>query len=265
MKSYKSFTGVKGGLSVLPTLEERSVDSGTNGEDSDSSSSGSSLSLDEQHANYPSDLLGVSWGSYLNSGPPTRSALHLKQSPRQSPLQEETPQDLTAGGGSGSDLGPRVVGESRGCESEGLAAEDRANEPHPLLQHLEGLMTALVRSKQELTKCGLDVTPLTTLCSATLSSHDDLKQIIRALAKGGVSCNDTVITSDLVHSLVEYLREVLQGLIAQGKKLNVQAAYLQQTARQFNKKHQEELREQRKRQEDIDNTRTRLNVERVCV
>lgn len=245
MKSYKS---VKGGLAVLPTLVESSVDSSASGEGSSPEES-SSPSLDQLDghrgdatANYPADLLGMSWGSYLNSGPPTRTGGQLRAG-----LQA-----MEAGGEQSI--------QSEACACEALKA---VNEPHPLLQHLEGLMVALTRSKQELTKCGLDATPLTNLSGATLSSHSDLKQIVRALAKGGTNCDNVVITSDLMHNLVEYMREVLQGLVSQGRKLNVQAAFLQQTAKQLSRQQQECLKEQAKCQEAIDKDRILLNREKV--
>jgi chromosome segregation ATPase len=157
--------------------------------------------------------------------------------------------------------GQKREGKKKKAELQQQQAD--INEPHPLLEHLQGLMTALTRSKQELRKCGLDVTPLTTLCNATLESHRDLRQIVESLAKGGTNCSDVIITSDLMHNLVEYIREVLQGLISQGRKLNVQAAFLQQTAKQLNRQQQECLKEQARCQEVIDNDRTRLNQEKV--
>lgn len=248
MKSYKSFTGVKGGLAVLPTLEERELSS---------SSDGSSVSLDYHQdqegtaASYPVDLLGVSWGSYLNSQPPTRGGNH----------------EAGQGGSTGdaallqnsavlegvSKVAPELVRTSP-------TGREGANEPHPLLQHLEGLMTALIRSRQELTKCGLDVTPLIPLCNASIASHKDLKMLVMALSK---DCKEVVLNSDLVHNLVEYLREVLQGLIGQGRKLNVQAAFLQQSARQLSRKQQESLKEQHEMREAINKSRSRLDVEKV--
>lgn len=244
MKSFKSFTGARGGLTVLPTLEEDVSDAG-------SCSSGSSLSsLDSQHqdtaADYPSDLLGMSWGSYLNSGPPTRTGGQLRTA-LEAADGEEAPQDSS----------PKALS----VENPVMTAND---EPHPLLQHLEGLMTTLIRSKKELSQCGLDVSPLTPLCNATLSSHDDLKQLVKTLSMVGTSCNNTVVTSDLVHNLVEFLRGVLNGLTDQGKKLRVQAAFLQQTARQLSRSRLEWEREQSRCQEEINKARRQLDLDRVC-
>lgn len=285
MKSYKSFTGAKGGLAVLPTLEERSVDTEQDSAHSRGSSGGSS-SLSEgrreeeegNSSSYPANLLETSWGSYLNtSAPPTRTEGQLAMSLKAAKLQA----DMTPSEGITEEEGSRGLtsllhnptlseseaeGKEKSGKAEGLLQEPHPhppNEPHPLLEHLEGLMTTLNRSRLELKKCGLNVTPLTTLCTATLSSHSDLKQIVKTLVKGGTNCNDIVITSDLMHNLVEYLREVLQGLVSQGKKLNVQAAFLQQTAKQLNKQQQEWLKERASCREDMDKDRTHLDQERV--
>lgn len=248
MKSYKSSTGLHGGLAVLPTLEEH-VD-----RELESRSSNSYSPLDQQGmaiaSSYPADLLGVSWGSYLYSKPPSRGE---------------------AEGQIDEDVEPSSISQCdphRGNQlSEHEAAEDQnvANEPHPLLQHLEGLMAALRKSKGELLKCGLDVSPLIPLCNATTASHSELKQLMQALSRSGSECNTAVITSDLVHDLVEYLRAVLQGLVGQGRKLNVQAAFLQQMARQLSKTQRESLKEQREVQEAINASKSQLDLEMVSL
>lgn len=246
MKSYKSFTGARGGLAVLPPLEERED------RELESSDSESCSSLDQHQASgYPVDLLGVSWGSYLYSSPPTRG-------------EGKTDQELS---------GPKlpvshgeVTGSSRerpdpvGKTSPTIA--EAANEPHPLMQHLQGLMTVMARSKAELIKCGLDVSSLTPLCNATTASHRELQELMAALGSGP-ECNTALLSSDLVHNLVEYLKEVLQGLVAQGKKLNVQAAFLQQTAKQLSRGQQESLKQQKEIQDAIKASRSQLDLEKV--
>ena len=242
MKSFKSFNGARGGLTVLPTLEEDVSDAGSCSSDSSMSS------LSDQHHdttdNYPEDLLGMSWGSYLNSGPPTRTGGQLRTA-------------LELGAADGGEEAPQD-------SSPKAPSVEAPNEPHPLLQHLEGLMTTLIRSKKELVRFGIDVSPLTPLCNATLTSHNDLKQMVKSLSLGGTSCNNTVITSDLVHNLVEFLRGVLNGLTDQGKKLSVQTAFLQQTARQLSRSRLEWEREQSRCQEEINKARRQLDLDRVC-
>ena len=305
MKSLKS---VKGRLAILPTLEERSVaDTQSRSGGSASPPPLSSSSEEEevggaQDGNYPADLLGVSWGSYLNnSGRASGEFYHHHRHHNHGLLRRsEALQSLADDDDDEDEDGPTTphasscqpaaalpnVGspalegsESHPSESkkrkkdkknkvpvqqgpEGASSSDQ-DEPHPLLQHLEGLMTELARSKQELSKCGLNTMPLTNLLSTTLSSHQDLKQIVKALAKVGASCNNAMITSDLVHNLVEYLREVLQGLVAQGKKLSVQVAFLQHTAKSLAGKQQEIAKEERRCREDMDGARAKLELERV--
>ncbi len=262
MQSYKSFTGAEGGLAVLPTVQERDADSDV------CSSSGSSFSSGSQRdtggESYPADLLGMSWGSYLNSGPPTRhgggSPMRLSMKKTAATQQNEPNEGVSSS--------TAVTGHLEGAKTEGESGESMpeasANEPHPLLQHLQGLVTVLIRSKRELSKCGLDVTSLSTLCSSTLASHSDLKQLVKTLSQEDVkNYNEIVISSDLVHNLVEYMREVLNGLISQGRKLNVQAAYLQQTARQLDKSQQEAVKEQKAALQDVENARAQLDLERV--
>ena len=257
MKSYKSFTGAKGGLAVLPTVQERDADSDL------CSSSGSSLSSQQEEGGegYPADLLGMSWGSYLNSGPPTRhgGGSPMRLSMRKM-MQTEPKEEVT----STTEQLEQAKTEGGTGEKSPNRLEASANEPHPLLQHLQGLMTVLIRSKRELNKCGLDVTSLSTLCSSTLTSHSELKQLMKALSQEDTNCNEIVISSDMVHNLVEYLREVLNGLVSQGRKLNVQAAYLQQTARQLSRSQQEATKEQKAALQDIENARAQLDLERVC-
>lgn len=278
MKSYKSLTGTaRGGLAVLPTLEER-VDSDRESE----SSSNSSLSLDDHldssnNYHYPTDPLGVSWGSYLFSVPPTRDPSGGPSTPSAQAQERslfggnsapEAKNSMTAGVPS-SATPPRqldktlTLSNKAGEKESSRAADHKSNEPHPLLQHLEGLMIALVRSKQELTKCGLDVTPLTPLCDATLASHNDLKKLVKMLSMKNTG-SESVISSDLVHNLVEYFREVLHGLIEQGRKVNVQAAFLQHTAKQLNRDHQRCLKEQSNTRDAIDSTKSQMELEKVA-
>lgn len=262
MKSYKSFTGAKGGLAVLPTVEEQDADSQL------CSSSGSSLSSHSHHGedggeSYPADLLGMSWGSYLNSGPPTR---HGGGSPMRLSMRKNKanqPKDQLWSSTAGHEDLPQTKSEAEMGKGSSKRPEASANEPHPLLQHLQGLMTVLIRSKRELSKCGLDVTSLSTLCSSTLSSHNDLKELVKTLSQEDTNYNEILLSSDLVHNLIEYMRDILNGLISQGRKLNVQAAYLQQTARQLNRDQKDAIREQKAALEDIENAKAQLEMERV--
>ena len=257
MKSFKSFTGANGGLAVLPTVEERDVERDL------ASSSCSSLSSQRdqgEEEGYPVDLLGMSWGSYLNSGPPTRHGggsptRKLVSAQQQGELKEEMASPTTAATEQVQTEEERAGGANK--------PEAGVNEPHPLLQQLQGLMTVLIRSKRELSKCGLDVTSLSTLYSSTLASHRDLKQLVKTLSQEDTNYNEVVISSDLVHSLVEYMREVLNGLVNQGRKLNVQAAYLQQTARHLSRNQGEAIKEQKVALQDIEHAKAQLEQERV--
>ena len=107
------------------------------------------------------------------------------------------------------------------------------------------------------------MTSLSTLCSSTLSSHSRLKELAKTLSQEETNYSSIVISSDLVHSLVEYMREVLNGLVSQGRKLNVQAAYLQQTARQLNRRQEDAIKDQKTAQQDVEYAKAQLELERV--
>lgn len=238
MKSYKSYGRASFSVNTveLPTLEEHPSTEGSEGD--------SSVSLDNSQDlfDYPADLLGVSWGSYLCSTPPTR-----QEEQRGSPQMTEKEGNLR---------------DPRSSEREQNTAPEL--EPHPLLQQIDGLMAALVKSKEELIKFGMDSTALSSLSDATLSSHRNLKQLVSALSGEGENQILPVInTADLLQTLVEYLREVLTGLVSQGNKLNIQAGLLQRTAKQFSKHEQKSLKDQKDIQDAISNTAAQLDIERV--
>jgi len=225
---------------ALPTLEER--------EESElETSSESSAAQEHDHPSYPLDLLETSWGSYLYSLPPTRA--EDRGDRREGELSEAAKASIRPA--------PPFSPSSQ------QATRTAPNEPHPLLQHLEGLMVALSRSKQELTQCGIDTTPLTPLCHASITSHKDLKELVKVLQNSSDNCKEALLSSDVLHNLLEFLREVLQGLVAQGRKLRVQTAHLQQMAKQLKRSRKESLKEQKETQEVINFTRTQLEAEKV--
>ena len=275
MKSYRTFTGAGGGLTVLPTLEESARSEYSEEESESSTNTSSSCSEDYPQGtatSYPTDLLGVSWGSYLYSGPPTRAGAHDEPS---SPARKIANNSSNQVSTTLEHITPANTLQPNQETSQDVVESCRQNkiskpqgskgtEPHPLLQHLEGLVSALITSRKELTKYGMDVTHLTPLSDNTLASHYDLKKIMGALSTQR-NCNEVIISSDLLHNLVEYLREVINGLVKQGKKMDVQAGFLERMAKQLNRNQQKYFDEQREVQESIINNRAQLDIERVFI
>lgn len=283
MKSYKSFTGARGGLAAattLPTLEECDDLHGRYEELDYSSSEGSLEGQHQQQGHHPSELLGVSWGSYLygSSSPPTRAGEEMEASSRKIDFDQTQMEDIERTAESVANQLELTANQlesaletkdqeltGQRASPEGMVMVVKTNEPHPLLlQHLEGLMSALARGKDELNGMGMDVIPLTLLSNAT--SHADMKELIRtaAVELGRASSGDEVnLTADLLHSIIEYLREVLHGLVDQGKKLGLQAGFLQRTAKQLNRNQEKSLKQQRIVEENLEKIRTHVRLEKV--
>lgn len=251
--SYKSYgVAQAAGVSILPTVREINSEEGE-GLDSRSTSSSSKDGNDEDPQGisntsatgtvYPPDLLGVSWGSYLYSGPPSRGELRENASFRA--------------------LGENSTDQPSPSHRDGAAGKTRAsNEPHPLVQYLEELMSAVVRSKEELMKCGVDASSLAPLSDLSLDSHYNVLQMTMKSKKGQKELNQAVIDSGMFENITKYVKEVLSQVVEHGKRTSKQANFLQHTARKLNENHQQTLNEQKSIQESIRDSRAKLELER---
>ena len=296
MKAHVNFT-ITGNLSgqVIPEVDETLTsecgsmlfDSG-----SDCGSSGSEKPNNEDHKDdksfqYPSDLLGMSWGSYLHSGPPTRSGdnpfmsrqhhQHASGSPaKRVMVASSTPRQFESGNDSIPADQTHYEQHSEAVVERGPISENRVKkepdsnaclsahvvQPRPLFVKLESLVSSLSNSRKELSKYGVETSPLISLSDAAHSAHYDLKQLIAQLGDKK-QLGPEILSSGVLHSIIDYLGAVIDGLVAQGKKLNEQAAFLQKTGRQLSRNQQDFLKEQKEVQQALESTREQLLLEKV--
>ncbi len=243
-----------------------------------SASGSSSSSLDNDHAfAYPPDLLGTSWGSYLFSVPTTaaRSSRKvvinpapqpLKLPPVSAPSNEQSPKRSILRTPTVKDGGAAPERESKRRDpSEG---ECEHSQPHPLLQSLQSLLNAAVGTREKLSHCGVNSTPLSALCEVlTVAQHEVRQTLERSLCTEGGDGGtvSSVVSFGLLQLAFKSLETALQSLAEQGEKLDEKAAFLQRTGKQLNRNQREFLREQNELQEAVEDARAHLAVEKVCV
>ena len=212
----------------------------------------SSPSPDEyagNNSNYPIDLLGVSWGSYLQSTPPSRSDGFEA-------IDEERVTD--AGGNSKEGLTDRSTDLSN-LRKVG----EGSREPHPLLEQLSELMKEIVKYKEELAMYGMDASSLRSVSDLSLESQYSALQA--TMSSAGNSSQEALLDSQLLEGVIRYTREVLTHLVQQGKTTAKQSHFLQRTARKLNENHQKTLIEQKNIQQIIRDDKVKLEAERVSV
>ena len=251
MSSNKgSVAGKKGGVVViLPTVKEFNSQEGDALVVSRSPSPGEENDFQAGGSTYPVDLLGVSWGSYLHSTPPSRSdGLEVSE--------ERSPENGT--GKEKYSPTPGSFGAAAKASGTGGSAS-KHKEPHPLLVQMGELMKEIVRSKEELANNGLD-TSLSSLSDLSLESQYNLLQMTM---KGKPNTNQALTDFGVLENTIKYLREVVKHLVEQGRRSGKQAHFLQNTARKLNENHQKTLNEQKSIQQVIREDRAMLEAERV--
>lgn len=225
------------------------------------SSSCSSLEENENGSSfrYPPDLLGVSWGSYLQSDPPTRAGRSPKKvvinttpKPPQS-TQHLPPADKVP---ARSILRTPVAKEGRKLPVEALS------EAHPLMHELHVLIKEVTSGREELKKYGIDTTPLTNFCDSLTTENYDLKQLVDQLESQGDVRKD-VILGGVLKLVIQFLRSVLQSIVEEGKRLQEQATFLQHTGKQLNKLQENFMKEQEEVQQAVEDTKVQLALEKV--
>lgn len=245
---------------------------------------------DDKSLNYPPDLLGMSWGSYLHSGPPTRSGnnplirghhhhMHSTQGSvlKRVMVSNTTPKQFENGDNSipnSSDhharpspsVGSRSILDGKVDEepAPNVGLPTHVSQPRPLFSKLEILVRTLSSSKKELSKCGVETTPLIALSDAAHSSHYDLKQLVAELGDKK-QFGSEILSSGVLHSVIDYLSAVLESLVVQGKKLNEQAVFLQKTGKQLGRNQHNFLQEQKEIQQAIESAREQLLLEKVSL
>lgn len=156
-------------------------------------SSGSSSCLEDPNSysyRYPPDLLGVSWGSYLHSVPPTagRSSRKVVINSAPQPLEHKLPPLSSSGAGSSAEQSPTrsilrtpLVKESvAGQRKEALKenANTNSTQPLPLFEDLQAFVNTLASAMEELRQYGVDVAPLSSLFEFLLASQSEIGKAV---------------------------------------------------------------------------------------
>ena len=253
------------------------------------SDSASCSSLDENEHNhdvegemtYPQDLLGVSWGSYLYSGPPTRGGHGPQNSFKRNVLQDGTTLNPTSISDQSTDVVPmdplaatNVHGILRAPQAKDVTAQSKQthqtktvkimHEEPPervdsqlLFTKLQSLIKSLSDCELELEKCGLETVPVENSVFSGLKLKEFLKHIQDS------KDDKSIISGRVMLDVIEYLQDIAERLMRQGKKLNEQALFLQRTGRQLGRNHQNLLEEQAMLELVTERTQGQLEKEKV--
>lgn len=244
-------------LSGQPIPEEEEVSAYMTSSSCSSLENGSSF-------RYPPDLLGVSWGSYLQSDPPTRAGRSPKKVVINTTLKP--PQST-------QNLPPADKAPARSILRTPVAKEGTANrklpvealsEPHPLMHELHVLIEEVTSGREELRKYGIDTTPLTNFCDSLTTENYDLKQLVDQLERQG-DVGKEVILGGVLKLVIQFLRSVLRSIVEEGKRLQEQATFLQHTGKQLSKLQENFMKEQEEVQQAVEDTKAQLALEKVGI
>ena len=262
-----------------------------------SSASTSSLDDDEPQTSdhegkfqYPQELLGMSWGSYLHSGPPTRVQTSTKAKGAamvvsHPPIKHNTVTDSqpteTAPNQSGTETETEVHGILRTLQ---VPMNDSGEESTKVVKHpaktvklvcevdkseltskdnnhlylkLQALTKSLTDCKVELERCGLEIMPLESPSSLLSRLERDRRP------RGDDDKKAGSLSDKLIHDVIEYLREMAKGLAKQGRKLNEQALFLQRTGKQLGRNQQSFMEEQALLTQAAERAQEQLIIEKV--
>ena len=202
---------------------------------------------DDGGVRYPSDLLGASWGSYLHpSAPPTRTGQAFKKVAVKTTSGHSQNKPVSA--------------------SADSIKEGGAENGHPsllLLQELQALTTVVSSCKAELTRCGIDTSPLKVVVEPLF---DSLKEVLHQCAKQADATRQSgleLVSIDVLHQVAEYMSSVVSSLLAQGQKMHEQAVLLQRTGKQLAHTQQSFLLDQQELQQVMKNARVQLDRDKV--
>ncbi len=267
---------------------------------SSSSSNGGNKEL--EGFQYPTENLGTSWGSYLQSGPPTRAG--LAGAHKKSPINHtETVNEELAERGIPVNIKrskpkvvvfdpftqardtsqqtttstPEVHPASKSNKSKELQTHQENSEPrsesntntnyktpkNSILKEMQKLMEDINTSQQEIAKNGTNTDRLKALISAKDKTYSDLRQLVcEPISGNGIEVLSTGVLVDVIH----YLAEVLNSLVQQSQKLLQDADSLQRSGRQLSKNQDRFFRDQHEIHKAIEEARMQLIREKVrCV
>ena len=255
------------------------------------SSSSSSSSLDDKEQNsdhegkfqYPQELLGMSWGSYLHSGPPTRvqtstttkAATVSDQPPKHNAVTADSPVKMATTRSSTEFHGilrtlqvpvnddeataQAIKHAQHPAKSVKLACKVDNSEPKDSQLHLKlrALIKSLSDCNAELERHGLETIPLEPPSLF-------LSKLERDRRPEGDDNKDAGSLSDkLIHDVIEYLGEMAKRLVKQGRKLNEQALFLQRTGKQLGRNQQSFMEEQALLAQAAERAQEQLMIEKV--
>lgn len=259
------------------------------------SSSASSSSLDGEEHNsdqegrfqYPQELLGMSWGSYLHSGPPTRVQTSTKVKSGAAVVSDPSVKHNEV-----TDSSARTVTNRRSKEVHGILRtlqvpvnddettikaiqhtqhpaksvklvceidKDSERNDSQLYPKLRVLIQSLSDCYAELERYGLETIPME-------SPNSLLSRLERARMPEGDNNKNTVVGSfsnKLIHDVIEYLEEMIKRLVKQGRKLNEQALFLQRTGKQLGRNQQSFMEEQALLAQAAETAQEQLLIEKV--
>ena len=272
-----------------------------------SSSENSCTSLNEQDQDgyqragfqYPVDILGTSWGSYLHSGPPTRSGLAgacrrmmteandgqleqgvIKKSPvkRNRPMMAATTSLRNTVCTQDTSQPKAIIGAKKdltqiseevsqlekleiGNQTTKVNVHTNVTHKYSLLKKVQSLTEMVATSKENIAKCGINTDQLTTLRDRTLGSYTDLHQLVtsRAITDDGAE----VLSSGVLCEVTNYLTEVLSTLVRQSKTIQEEATFLEKTGKQLNRTQERFFKEQSQLQQAVEEDRIQLMIEKV--
>lgn len=264
--------------------------------DYDCQSSSSSNSYgDNKGLQYPTENLGTSWGSYLQSGPPTRAGLaggHKKVRNHTETVNEELaelgiPVNIKRSKPKAVVFDPftqvrsiedtsqpttstpevHVHPASKNNTMKELKTQKENSEPpdtivnykKTLLKETQTLMEAINTSQQEIAKNGTNTDCLKAL-TAKDKTYSNLRQLVCEPINGnGVEVLSTGVLLDVIH----YLTEVLNSLVQQSQKQLQHAESLQKSGRQLSKSQDRFFRDQHEIHKAIEEARMQLIKEQV--
>ena len=245
---------------------------------------------DEGRFQYPQELLGMSWGSYLHSGPPTRVQTSTKAKGAAAMFNDPSPKHNAVTDSQFT----KIAANQRNTEVHGIlrtlqvpvnddetTAQAVKRTQHPaktvklvcevddseqnnsqLYQKFQALIKSLIDCNAELERYGLETIPMESPSSL-------LSRLERARKPEELEDNKSSVIASfsdrLIHDIIEYLGEMAKRLAKQGRKLNEQALFLQRTGKQLGRNQQSFMEEQTLLAQAAETAQEQLLIEKVML
>ncbi len=264
------------------------------------SSSNSSKSEDNgEHGElqYPTENLGTSWGSYLQSGPPTRAdapkkatrdhieavnkelaqsgILVVRKTKPTVVLVDPTPFDVVNSSQQTNNDTPTMhsqIPENKASNLKELQSSKKnhsnkntsvivtSTPKNSLLKEMKKLLERVHTSHKDITKNGTNTDHLKALLKVTENTYSDLQQLVgEPICSNGVE----VLSSGVLVDIIQYLTEVIKALVQQSQTISHDADCLRKSGRQLSKSQDQFFKEQYEIHQVIEDARMELIRERV--